>query len=177
MERVRKVTANRVGTVLKEIRGEQTQQQFAFDMGVVRETVSKYETGRSHIPQDISRKITQKYDNPKFAITIRNEYTGTGPKWLNGQNVDLHRSSVKEKTVEELQEALDAISNTSLAKPFRKLKLFDYQNVEEVLLEAAEAMTALEHFIAVVCSEANISYTNLWDKHYRELANSGYITT
>ena len=167
----------KVGAVLKEIRGGDTQQQFAFDLGVVRETISKYETGRSHLPQDISRSLVDKFDNPKFAITVRSEYTNTGPRWLDGEDVDLHRSSVKEKTVEELQEALEAISNTSLAKPLQKLKLFDFQNIEEMLLEAAEAMTALDHFIAVVCNEANISYTNLWNKHYSELANNGYITT
>ncbi|RUL56580.1 XRE family transcriptional regulator [Lysinibacillus antri] len=171
MERVRKVT--QVGAVLKELRGEQTQQQFAFEMGVVRETVSKYETGRSHVPQDISRKITKEYDNPKFAITVRNEYTGTGPRWLDGPNVDLHRSSVKEKTIEELQEALEAIAKIRLANP---LKLFDFQHVEEMLLEAAEAITALDHFIAVICTETKISYTGLWDKHYKELASAGYTT-
>lgn len=47
---------NKVGQALKEIRGDKTQQQFAFDMGVVRETISKYENGRAPIPQDISKK-------------------------------------------------------------------------------------------------------------------------
>lgn len=37
------MTQNKVGRVLKEIRGDKSQQQFAFELGVVRETVSKYE--------------------------------------------------------------------------------------------------------------------------------------
>lgn len=164
-----------VGAVLKELRGATTQQQLAFDMGVVRETISKYENGRSQVPADISRTLVDKFDNPKFAITVRNEYTNTGPKWLDGPNVDLHRSSVREKTIEELQEALDAISNTSLAKPLKQ-RIFEMRDIEEMLLEAVEAMTALDHFVAVVCTESKISYTGLWDKHYRELANAGYTT-
>jgi len=168
------MTKNKVGEVLKEIRGDKTQLQFASDAGVVRETISKYENGRSFVPQDISRKIVSKYDNPKFAITVRNEYTGTGPRWLDGPNVDLHRSSVKEKTIEEIQEALQAIKGTSLAKPLQNLKLFEFQEVEQMLQEAVEAITALDHFAAVICEEAKISYTGLWEKHYTKLARAGY---
>lgn len=168
---------NKVGQALKEIRGDKTQQQFAFDMGVVRETISKYENGRAPIPQDISKKIVAKYDDPKFAMTIRNAYTGTGPVWLDGENVDLHRSSVKEKTIEELQEALEHILKTCLAKPLKAIKLFERQEVENMLIEAVDAITALDHFVAVVCTEAKISYTEIWQKHYRKLASAGYISS
>lgn len=171
------MTRNKVGEMLKEVRGDKTQQQFAFDMGVVRETISKYETGRSQIPQDISKKIVFKYDDPKFAMTIRNAYTGTGPVWLDGENVDLHRSSVKEKTIEELQEAMEHILNTCLAKPLKKVQHFERQDVEKMLMEVVDAITAMDHFVAVVCTEAEISYTNIWQKHYRKLAKRGYISS
>lgn len=160
---------------MKEIRDVQTQQQFAFDLGVVRETVSKYETGRSPVPPDISRTLVSKFDNPKFAMTVRNEYTGTGPKWLDGPNVDLHRSSVKEKTVEEIKEVLDVLAGTSLAKPLNAIKHFEFLNIENMLQEAAEAITALDHFIAVVCNESGISYKAVWDRHYQSLSSAGYI--
>ena len=164
-----------VGEMLKEMRGEQTQLSLGLDINTTRETVSKYENGRSKVPSDISRTLVKKYDNPKFAITVRNEYTGTGPKWLDGPNVDLHRSSVKEKTVEEMKEALDLIVNTCLAKPLKKLQHFELQSVDSMLQEAAEAITALDHFIAVVCKEAEISYTEVWDKHYKALMSAGYL--
>lgn len=165
----------KVGEMLKEMRREQTQLSLGLDLNLTRETVSKYENGRSKVPPDISRALVNKFDNPKFAMTIRNEYTGTGPKWLDGPNVDLHRSSVKEKTVEELQEALESIVGTRLAKPLKKLQHFEFQSIEAMLQEAAEAMTALDHFIAIICKEADISYTGVWDKHYRALASAGYI--
>lgn len=164
-----------VGEMLKEMRGEQTQLSLGLDINTTRETVSKYENGRSKVPSDISRTLVKKYDNPKFAITVRNEYTGTGPKWLDGPNVDLHRSSVKEKTVEEMKEALDLIVSTCLAKPLKKLQHFELQSVDSMLQEAAEAITALDHFIAVVCKEAEISYTEVWDKHYKALVSAGYL--
>lgn len=168
--------SNKVGKALKEVRGNKTQQQLAFELGVVRETVSKYENGRTSIPQDISKKLVEKYDDPKFVMTIRNAYTGTGPIWLDGENVDLHRSSVKEKTIEELKEALDAILKTCLAKPPKMIKHFERQEVENMLVEAVDAITALDHFVAVVCTEAQIGYREIWQKHYRKLASAGYIS-
>ena len=160
---------------LKELRGEQTQQQFAFDLGIVRETVSKYENGRSKVPSDISRIIVDKYDNPRFAMTIQHEYTGTGPMWLDGKNVDLHRCSVKEKTIEEIEEALEAIHSINLTTPLHAIKHFDIPKLEKVLEEAVEAITALQHFVAVICTESGLSYKAVWDRHYSSLAEAGYI--
>ncbi|MGE7838036.1 helix-turn-helix domain-containing protein [Viridibacillus arvi] len=164
-----------VPSVLKEMRGKDYQQQLAIDVNVSRETISKYENGRSKLPADIGRAFTKKYDNPKFAITLRNEYTGTGPRWLDGPNVDLHRSSVKEKTIEEMREALDKLEQLSLAKPLCKINGFEKQDIETTLEELVELQTALDHMVAVVCMEADISYTGLWDKHYRYLTSVGYL--
>ncbi|MGF9979327.1 helix-turn-helix domain-containing protein [Viridibacillus arvi] len=164
-----------VSSVMKEMRGKEHQQKLAMELNVARETISKYENGRSKVPADIGRALTQKYDNPKFAITLRSEYTGTGPKWLDGPNVDLHRSSVREKTIEEMREALDKLEQISFAKPLCKLDGFEKQNIEIALEELVELQTALDHLVAVVCMEADISYTGLWDKHYRYLTSVGYL--
>ncbi|MCM3316151.1 helix-turn-helix domain-containing protein [Rummeliibacillus stabekisii] len=164
-----------VSSVMKEMRGETYQQQLAMELNVSRETISKYENGRSKVPRDIGRALTRKYDNPKFAMTLRNEYSGTGPRWLDGPNVDLHRSAVKEKTVEEIQEALEQLERTSLVKPLWKIEHFEKQNIEETLDELVEAQTAIDHLVAVICIEAGINYVDLWQKHYRSLASNGYL--
>lgn len=169
------MTRTKVGEMLKEMRGEQTQLSLGLEINLTRETVSKYENGRSKVPADISRTLVSKFDNPKFAITIRNEYTGTGPKWLDGPNIDLHRSSVKEKTLEELKEALEVLENFCFSKPLKKLQHFERQSLENILEELVEAQTALDHMVAVVCNEAEISYTGVWDKHYKSLMSAGYL--
>lgn len=166
-----------VQNFVKQLRGGQTQQQFAFDLGVVRETVSKYENGRSKVPTDISREIVKKFDNPRFAMTIQHEYTGTGAQWLDGENVDLHRCSVKEKTVEEIQEVLQAIHSINLATPLHAIKHFEISKIESVLEESVEAITALQHFVAVICAESGLSYKAVWDRHYNNLAEAGYIAS
>lgn len=170
-----KVNIPKVGKLMKEMRSGETQLSFGTALNLTRETVSKYENGRSKVSADISRNLIDKYNNPEFAITIRNEYTGTGPMWLDGPNVDLHRSSVKEKTMEELKEALEKLEGFCFSKPLQRLQLFEKQTLENVLEELAEAQTAIDHLIAVVCKEAEISYKGVWDKHYSSLASAGYI--
>lgn len=169
------VTGNLVGEVMKEIRGDETQLRFGFDFGVGREAISKYENGRSKVPADISKSIVEKFDDPKFALAVQHQYTGTGPIWLNGPNVDLHRCSVREKTIEELQEALDSIISTSLAKPSDAIEHYERKNIMDMIEEAVEAATALANFIAVTTEHLGISYTGVWMDHYKYLQKEGFI--
>ncbi|WP_020189685.1 helix-turn-helix transcriptional regulator [Kurthia sp. Dielmo] len=166
---------DKVSSAMKEMRGGLHQQKFADELNVSRESISKYENGRSKVPADISRELTKKYNQPQFAVTIAQQYTGTGPIWLDGPNVDLHRSSVKEKTLEELEEAIHKLRSTSLAKPLVNLTPYELQSVRDALEELVEAQTAMAHLVAVVCMETGISYTDVWAQHYRSLQSSGYV--
>ncbi len=165
----------RTSKLLREMRGSKHQQQLAEEMNVSRESISKYENNRTKIPTDVSKGLMDKFNNPQFAITVGQEYTGTGPIWLDGPNVDLHRSSVKEKTLEELEEAIHKLRNTSLAKPLQNLTAYELHAVKEALDELVEAQTAMAHLMAVVCMESGISYTDLWSQHYRSLQQAGYL--
>jgi hypothetical protein len=168
-------TTNLVSEALKEVRGKETQLKFGFEIGAGREAVSKYENGRSKVPADISRIIVNKFDDPKFALAVQHQYTGTGPIWLNGQNVDLHRCSVREKTIEELEEAICSIKSISLVKPKEAIDPYEKKNMMDMIEEAVEAATALANFIAVTTEHLDISYTGVWSNHYQHLEKAGYI--
>lgn len=169
------ITMKKTSDLIREMRGNLHQQQFAEEMNVSRESISKYENERSKVPADISRELTKKYNNPQYAMTLCQEYTGTGPIWLDGPNADLHRSSVKEKTLEELEEVINKLRETSLSKPLKNLTNFELAEVKEALEELVEAQTAMAHLMAVICMEADISYTDLWRQHYQSLYSSGYL--
>lgn len=169
------MTKSRVGEMLKEMRGEATQLSLGLDLNLTRETVSKYENGRSKVPPDISNKLMKKYDNPWFALQLQHEYTGTGPVRLDGPNVDLHRSSVKEKVLEELHDATNALESFSMSKPLKRLSSYEMTNLQNVLKEVVELITGADTLLAVVCEEANISYKQLWNDHYIHLRSAGYI--
>lgn len=165
----------KVGELMKEMRAKETQQKQALDMSVARETISRYETNKDKINADVARKFSSKYDDPRFAMAIQTEYTGTGPILLDGPNADLHRSAVKEKTLEELEEALSRLKSTSLVKPLASMELFEKQDLHEALEELVEASTAISNLVAVLCMEAQISYRDLWMEHYHYLMSQGLL--
>lgn len=165
----------KVGEIMKQLRGTDTQQKQALEMSVARETISRYETNKDRVNVDVARQYSAKYDNPRFAITVQNEYTGTGPVILDGENVDLHRSAIKEKTLEELEEAFNRLKSTSLAKPLACMELFEKQDLHDSLEELIEASTAISNLVAVVCIESGISYKELWVDHYNYLISKGFL--
>lgn len=165
----------KVGELMKELRGADTQQKQALEMSVARETISRYETNKDRVNVDVARQYSTKYDNPRFAITLQNQYTGTGPVLLDGENIDLHRSAIKEKTLEELEEAFNRLKSTSLAKPLACLELFEKQDLHDALEELIEASTAISNLVAVVCMESGISYKELWVDHYHYLISKGFL--
>lgn len=165
----------KVSQVLKEMRGDTYQQKLALDLNTTRETISKYENGRSKVPKDISRNLMKKFDNPKFAITLRQEYTGTGPVWLDGPNIDLHPSAVKEKTIEEISELLEKLKKVDFSKPLRAMAPYERQEKLDLLSEAVEAATSIDHLIAVTCMKGDFSYVDVWDDHYSSLKANGFL--
>lgn len=169
------MTNNRLTKAMREMRDDQTQEQLARKLNVSRETVSKYESGRSKIPQDIALAMMAKKENPRFAFALRNEYTKTGPVWLDGPNVDLHRSSVREKTLEEMKEAVALLEAFSFARPLDTLPDWEAPRLDELLDEVAHAVTAMEIFMAIVCKEAGRSYVELWSRHHKYLKSKGYV--
>lgn len=160
---------------LREMREGETQEQLATELSVSRELISKIENGSRKMPADISRKMMQRKENPRFAMAMRNEYTRTGPIWLDGPNSDLHRSSVREKTLEELEEVMTLLKNFSFAKPLKNLSHWEEPELEKLLEEVVEAITAMEHLAAVVCEEAGISLIDTWEKHYTHLKAKGFV--
>ena len=54
---------DKVSSAMKEMRGGLHQQKFADELNVSRESISKYENGRSKVPADISRELTKNIIN------------------------------------------------------------------------------------------------------------------
>lgn len=165
----------KVGEIMKELRADNTQQKQAVTMSVARETISHYETSKDKVNAGVARKYAEKYDDPRLAMTIQQQYTRTGAILLDGENADLHRSAVKEKTLEELEEAFNRLRKTSLVKPLAAMELFEKQELREALEELVEANTAINNLVAVICMESKISYTELYADHYNYLISEGLL--
>lgn len=166
---------SRLTDEMKQMREGMTQEQLAMEFNVSRESISKYENGHTKLPADISIAMMKRKENPWYALAIRNEYTGTGSIKLDGPNVDLHRSSVKEKTIEEIEEMMLVLKSFSFSKPLKSLSNWERPELEKLIEEAIEAQTAIDHLIAVVCEDAGISYLDSYQNHYVQLQAKGYV--
>ncbi|TCS80351.1 helix-turn-helix transcriptional regulator [Tepidibacillus fermentans] len=165
-----------VGKALKEVRGKESQLKLSFDLNVSRESISAYETERAKIPSDVSSAIVNKYDDPWFAMEVANEYTaGTSVKKLDGEYVDLHRASVKTKTEEELQEAIDALRGISVVNLANSVNQSELEKIRKALLQVIDAIYAASHLVAVLTKEYGFSWVKLWHEHYKKLQERHYV--
>ncbi|SMO54436.1 helix-turn-helix domain-containing protein [Melghirimyces algeriensis] len=162
-----------LGVVQKESRSEAgvTQQELGEELNLSRSMISEIEAGRRKMPRDVVRKATEVLDDGFYAMAAAQEVLGEGwiPK-LN--NVDLHRSAVREKALEELQEAMDQITATSSVNRPEPGK---HDDLKAVLIECIDAIVCLSHFVAVYCKEYGLSWFGLWREHRRKMVERGYI--
>ncbi|RYM02779.1 XRE family transcriptional regulator [Sporolactobacillus sp. THM7-7] len=159
------------------MRGNRTQQQMAFDLeGISRESVSSYETGRNPIPKDIASKAMRQFDDPRFALTVASEYTdGAWAPALDGPAADLYRTSVQTKCVEEFREAIEALQKAVLNVQPKYLDNFQKQDIEKSGEEIAEAITAANTYLMVVCKDYKISWLKIWARHKAKLIHKGFL--
>jgi transcriptional regulator with XRE-family HTH domain len=162
-----------LGTVQKESRKEigLTQEAFGKRVNLSRSMVADIETGRRKMPRDVMRKAVETLDCGFYAMEAAQEVLGE--VWISHlDNVDLHRSAVREKVLEELDEALKeitAVRSSDLPKSEKRGKL------KEVMLESIDAIVGLTHFVAVYCKEYGLSWSDVWREHRRKLEQRGYI--
>ena len=159
----------RVNKALKNGRKEtdQTQLQLSMKLFKSREAVKSEENGDYRVQPDTARYFTEKHNNPWIALEAAAEYTNWGVVKLDGDAVDLHRTTVSLKTKEELEEALEAVLHASkkLTVNPHAADQIDIDVIEKSLHECVDAITALTHYVAVVCKEYKIPWIKLWTQH------------
>jgi hypothetical protein len=142
-----------------------------------RESVSHQENGQYKVQPELSKYYAEKHNNPWVAMEAASEYIGWSPVKLDGDAVDLHRTTVTMKTQEELEEALAAMREVSkklMINP-RSVEQVDIFEIEKSLLESIDAITALNHYVAVICKEYGISWVKIWTKHKVKLIQRRFI--
>jgi len=153
-----------------------TQEELGEELGLSRQAISHYKTGRRRMPPDVAARLVEKLDDGFVAMEIAAAYTGGAwVRELDGEHVDLHRAAVHAKTQEELREALDAMQRIDIATPPRAMSRERLKELEETLKQELDAMYALAHHVAVVCREYGFSWTELWREHHRELKARKYV--
>ncbi|MBO1514306.1 XRE family transcriptional regulator [Metabacillus bambusae] len=142
-----------------------------------RESISQQENGRYQVQPELTKYYAEKHNNPFPAIQAAHEYTSWGIAKLNGEAVDLHRTSVSLKTKEELKEALEAVSeaNKKITVNPQSIDQRDIKAIETAIQECIDAITALTHYVAVLCKEYGISWMKMWTQHKLKLIQRRFV--
>lgn len=169
---------SRAAKAAKEARQniKKTQQQLTFDIPYSREAISKQEHGEYRVQPTLAKHYAENNNNPWVAMESASEYTGWGPLKLDGRSVDLHRCSTAMKTEEELREAMEAISEVNITTNPETIQAYEKEQLEKSLQESLDAITALTHYVAIICKEYGFSWIKMWTKHKMKLVSRGFLS-
>ncbi|WLR52436.1 helix-turn-helix transcriptional regulator [Bacillus tianshenii] len=168
----------RAARTAKEARkqAKMSQEKFSMETHQSREAVSKQETGGYRVQPQTAEYFAVKHNNPWVALEAAAEYAGWGMRKLDGPAVDLHRSSVKLKTIEELEEAIGAIEKVSVINQPFSIKSWERQEIEHSLEQSADAIYALIHYMSIMCEEYQVPWHSVWERHTNKLVANQYVT-
>jgi transcriptional regulator with XRE-family HTH domain len=162
-----------IGSAQKQARAHagMTQEELAYHLNMSRPAVANVERGYRKMPRDVMGKAAETLDDGFYAMETAQEVLGEG--WIPVlNNVDLHRSAVKEKMLEEIQEAMDQMAVTSMVEPPGPDRR---KEIEQLLLECIDVIVGLNHYVAVLCREYAISWFGIWRLYHKKVRDRGYL--
>lgn len=170
-----------IGAVIEQVC--QTRNLTQKELGIIGKisdkTVSAIKLGRRNAPKDVLHSWAERLDSPRVYLEMVREAGGGvyGTRWLDGENVDLHRTSVFVKTEEELREALEALGSTEkhIINHPNQVREEEKTQIKEALMQCLDARVAIDTLIAVKCETYGISIRGLFLEHQHKLEQRGYI--
>jgi len=167
-----------IGTVIRETRTEYrlTQQALAGKVFISDSSLSDIEREKTVPAPEVLTGIVRSIDSYRLAMAVAYEATGGayGGFWLDG-DVDLHRAVVRDKTLEELGEAVEHLRQAAVTSPPSKVTEAQREEILDALMELLDARTAIDICLDVFCREYGISARQLIEQHRAKLESRGYI--
>ena len=168
-----------IGQVLREAREQRglTQEATGRAGFISSKMVSAIECERRTASLDVIERLATELDHPRFYMEAAVEVTGgvyCSP-WLDGEGVDLHRSSVWAKTCEELQEAIKTVSAADVVNTPSKADESHRRAIHDSMIQALDARVAIDHYVAVMSEVYGYSIKTVYSEHRLKLERLGYI--
>lgn len=168
-----------LGPLIKAVREKKgiTQEELATRHFMSRRTLSNIEKSGENINFYTIAGIIKYLNDPVLTIEAINELTGGmfSIKTLNGSNVDLHRSCVKEKIIEELNEAINVISNSRIYQNPNGITGLDRSLIRKGIMEIIDVFNASGIYIQVMCSEYGFDAQEMFKEQEEKMIKKGYI--
>jgi transcriptional regulator with XRE-family HTH domain len=165
---------------VKEARAQYgwTQENVASDIHMTRQMIQMVEKGKRRLTEQDAARVARVLNDGQFNMALARRITGgMSAPYLNG--IDNHRMACIMKLVEELQEAIDIIAQHMKllirAQSAEDLQPGEKEQLEEMMLEVVETITAAENTLARLSKTYGISLADLWDRHEAKLIEKGYL--
>lgn len=170
-----------IGAIIEEVCQTRnlTQNELGKIGNISPKTVSAIKLGRRNAAKDVLLSWAEKLDSPRVYLEMVREAGGGvyGTIWLDGENVDLHRTSVFMKAGEELREAIEALEATERVVINHPNQTNEEEKVKikEALMQCLDARVAIDTLVAVKCETYGLSVRSLFLEHQHKLEQRGYI--
>jgi transcriptional regulator with XRE-family HTH domain len=165
---------------VKEARAQYgwTQENVASDIHMTRQMIQMVEKGKRRLTEQDAARVARVLNDGQFNMALARRITGgLSPPYLN--SIDDHRLACIMKLTEELQEAIDIIAQHMKllirAQSAEDLQPGEKEQLEEMMLEVVETITAAENTLARLSKTYGISLADLWDRHEAKLIEKGYL--
>lgn len=147
------------------------------DVPLAQSTKSMIKNGQRKLPEDVAPQLARSVRHPALVMAIANELSGGfGSVWLNGPNVDSYRSSVKERAVIELQEAMNALHSFCSANPPETMVDTDKRKLDALLMELLDARQWVDFLTAVFCEAYGRDFLQVNEAHHQRLRSMRLVT-
>jgi len=166
-----------IAQALRESRKARGLKQGELGLPYSESMVSMVERGERPLAADIAPMLAAKLDHPAIIAELARELTGFGPAWLDGDAVDLHRASVREKCLEELREAMEAINDIGAYIPPGTENDRRHKERYAHLLQVFDAIQACFVYCGVQSLDYGFSMLQLSKDHHLKLKARHYVAT
>lgn len=173
-------TTGRTGVVLRHVREGLGLQQW--QVGTLgnrsRNWVAEVESGRMDGDPAVLAQIGRKVRDGRLIAQAARRVTGGAfvAPVLDGPAVDLHRSSVAAKLVEELDEAVGPARRLLglLIRPVRSWSQAERSEIGPLMEQCLDAERAVQYIAIAVARELDVDVVEFYAAHDRKLTARGY---
>lgn len=144
---------NNTGAILRDARGERTQEELARELHISPQSLSYWETGRRRVPQHVRQSLGDALDHPAAYQALAAEATGGVMVPRLTEAMDRHRLvaiELSELQISEYQESLHAARRTILTHPGPQLDEVSRRRVQATIHEVLDVMDSAAQTAAVL---------------------------
>lgn len=147
------------------------------DVPLAPSTKSMIKNGKRNLPRDLAGKIVEQLRHPALPMAVVVDETGVGSVWLDGPNIDIHRSSVKERAVVEIQEALEALIRFRSSNPPCLMTDGDHRKLNDLFMELLDAREWIDFAVAIFCEDYGHDFLHVNSEHRRRLRSMKLVSS